>query len=67
MDQMELAQYHLVNWTFSNYVKEEQRIGREETNVSIIALEFTFQRRTGFFLLQVLFFKLYQTMLSKIS
>jgi hypothetical protein len=29
------------------------RIGREETNVSIIALEFTFQRRTGYFLLQV--------------
>ena len=51
--QMELAQYHLVNWTSSTFTREEMRIGREETNVSIIALEFTFQRRTGFFLLQV--------------
>ena len=48
-----MAQYHLVNWSFSNYVKEDLRIGREETNVSVIALEFNFQRRTGFFLLQV--------------
>ena len=35
---MELAQYHLVNWTSSNFIREELRIGREETNVSILAL-----------------------------
>ena len=53
MDKLELAQYHLVNWNFSDYTKEDVRIGRQATNVSIIALEFNFQRRTGFFLLQV--------------
>ena len=56
MDKLELAQYHLVNWSFSDYTKEDVRIGREATNVSIIALEFNFQRRTGFFLLQVTLF-----------
>ena len=50
IDQLELSQYDLVKWVSST------QLGTDNTksfNKSVIALEFTFQRQTGFFLLQI--------------
>lgn len=52
MDQLEIAQYDLVEW--KSFSRTFTTVGaKEKYNKSIIALEFTFQRQTGFFLLQI--------------
>ena len=52
LDDFEIAQYDLVTWR--PYTKLG-RIGegRNRSNKSVVAIDFTFQRQTGFFLLQV--------------
>ena len=51
MDEFELSQYDLIKWsTFSNMIRLSTANG---FNVSLVSLEFVFQRQTGFFLLQV--------------
>lgn len=52
LDEFEIAQYDLVEWR--PYTKLG-RIGegRNRFNKSVVAIDFTFQRQTGFFLLQV--------------
>lgn len=51
-EDMEIAQYDLVSWkSFSSSIVSRGTL--EKFNKSIIALEFTFQRQTGFFILQI--------------
>ena len=49
---MELAQYHMVEWDYGNSLELSRRTGRQ-LNMSSVYLEFTFKRRTGFYILQV--------------
>lgn len=52
MEDYELAQYDLVNWkTTANIGRNDE--GKDRSNTSIVSLEFTFKRQTGFFILQV--------------
>ena len=50
---MGLAQYHMVEWDYGNSLELSRRTGNP-LNMSSVYLEFTFKRRTGFFILQVL-------------
>ena len=49
---MGLAQYHMVKWSHGNTLGTSRRTGNP-LNMSSVFLEFTFQRRTGFYILQV--------------
>ena len=49
---MGLAQYHLVKWSHGNSLGTSRRTGNP-LNMSSVFLEFTFQRRQGFYILQV--------------
>ena len=52
MDELELAQYDLVKWESTANIGRNDE-GKDRSNTSIVALEFTFKRQTGFFILQV--------------
>ena len=47
-----LAQYYMVEWSHGGSIVETRRTGNN-LNMSMITLDFTFQRRTGYFLLQI--------------
>ena len=51
-ENMELAQYHMVEWDYGNSLELSRRTGRQ-LNMSSVYLEFTFKRSTGFYILQV--------------
>ena len=52
MDEFEIAQYDLVTWEpYTKLGKIGE--GRNRYNKSVVAIDFTFQRQKGFFLLQV--------------
>ena len=51
-EKMGLAQYHMVKWSHGNTLGTSRRTGNP-LNMSSVFLEFTFQRRTGFYILQV--------------
>ena len=51
-EKMGLAQYHMVKWSHGSALGTSRRTGNP-LNMSSVFLEFTFQRRTGFFILQV--------------
>ena len=51
-EKMGLAQYHLVKWSHGNALGTSRRTGNP-LNMSSVFLEFTFQRRQGFYILQV--------------
>ena len=51
-EKMGLAQYHLVKWSHGNTLGTSRRTGNP-LNMSSVFLEFTFQRRQGFYILQV--------------
>ena len=51
-EKMGLAQYHMVKWSHGYSLGTSRRTGNP-LNMSSVFLEFTFQRRTGFFILQV--------------
>ena len=51
-EKMGLAQYHLVKWSHGNSLGTSRRTGNP-LNMSSVFLEFTFQRRQGFYILQV--------------
>ena len=51
-DKLGLAQHYKVNWT-SGSLTESTRQAGGYLNKSTIFLDFTFQRKTGFFIIQV--------------
>ena len=51
-DKLGLAQYYMVNWSTGSSIEMTRRTGNY-LNMSTILVEFTFQRRVGFFILQV--------------
>ena len=51
-EKLGLAQYYIVNWAHGSSVGTTRRTGNS-LNMSTVFFEFSFQRRTGFFLLQV--------------
>ena len=51
MDKIELAQYHLVNWTLGSY--QGYRSSSSKHNISTVSITFKFQRQQGFYLLQI--------------
>ena len=51
-EKMGLAQYHMIDWDYGNSLDLSRRTGNP-LNMSSVYLEFTFKRRTGFFILQV--------------
>ena len=51
-NQLGLAQYYMVEWTHDQSFQVTKRTGNM-LNMSMVSLQFTFQRRTGFFLLQI--------------
>ena len=52
-ENMELAQYHMVEWDYGNSLELSRRTG-SLLNMSTVYLEFTFKRSTGFYILQVI-------------
>ena len=64
-DKLGLAQHYKVNWT-SGSLTETTRQSGGGLNKSTIFLDFTFQRKTGFFIIQVAKDKMiYKQFLSK--
>ena len=60
MDEFEIAQYDLVTWEpYTKLGKIGE--GRNRYNKSVVAIDFTFQRQKGFFLLQVNLFLSFQS------
>ena len=60
MDEFEIAQYDLVTWEpYTKLGKIGE--GRNRYNKSVVAIDFTFQRQKGFFLLQVNSFRSFQS------
>ena len=51
-EKLGLAQYYMVNWSHGQAIGTTRRTGNP-LNMSTVFFEFSFQRRTGFFLLQV--------------
>jgi hypothetical protein len=52
IEELELSQYDLVNWTSYSQLEVPQR-ANSKYNRSMVSLQFTFQRQKGFFLLQI--------------
>ena len=52
IEELELSQYDLVNWTSYSQLEVPHR-ANSKYNRSMVSLEFTFQRQKGFFLLQI--------------
>jgi hypothetical protein len=50
MDKLGLAQYHLVNWSYDQFLGVRKNSPR---NISTVSLSFEFQRQQGFFVLQI--------------
>ena len=48
MDELSLAQYVMINWTYGNSFSNMRKGNR-----SVIYLKFTFQRTLGFYFLQI--------------
>ena len=51
-EKLGLAQYYMVHWSHGKSIGTTRRTGNPQ-NMSTVFFEFSFQRRTGFFLLQV--------------
>ena len=52
-EKLGLAQYYMVHWSHGQSIGTTRRTGNPQ-NMSTVFFEFSFQRRTGFFLLQVI-------------